>query len=506
MKLTEALKKIIGKNLGWKLLSFVFASLLWFVVMNLNNPTETKIYTVNLSILNEDKLTENNYTILNYEELEQTKVSIRIKASRSALDELNRRENKNAISAVIDLKQFDILYTTDGNDPVSINITPKMPESIISDMYEIENFYPTSVKLNIDNIITIKRSVNIIQNGEISSGYTAYPPEAEPQTVSITGPSTKINSVKQICAYLNADKATSSMSISSKVYALDSSKQPVDDLSIEPENVTISMKISKHDVLNVAVPEVTGSPAEGFEFEGIICEPNTVDILGTPAEVSSLVLPSIDISGLSSDRTFEFDAKDYINDSSISLRNSNTKINVTVKIAQRRSLNVSIPPEQITISGYDSSEYEISADRPVNLTLSALSDKFEGLNIADIKGYADLSGLSLGSHRVNVRFDLPEGINIEGSPMLSVEIFEKEKTETTTEETTKETTTETTTETAEETTSEAVTETETEETTTEDAEPTFAESTAKFAEDEYVVSEETEEEIIDDENDDNDEN
>jgi YbbR domain-containing protein len=42
MKKREYLKKLFEKDLYWKVFSVVIAAFLWFVVMNVINPTETK--------------------------------------------------------------------------------------------------------------------------------------------------------------------------------------------------------------------------------------------------------------------------------------------------------------------------------------------------------------------------------------------------------------------------------------------------------------------------------
>ena len=121
------IKYFFTNNLYWKALSVLMAIVLWFVVMNINNPTEIKSFTLNISILHEEKLEENNLAILNIDELKAQKAEIKIKGTRTALDELNKRYNKENIKLTLDLEQ--ILSYKIGDEPLeaTINLKPTMP-------------------------------------------------------------------------------------------------------------------------------------------------------------------------------------------------------------------------------------------------------------------------------------------------------------------------------------------------------------------------------------------
>ena len=45
-------KETLTKDAGWKLLSVFIAICLWFIVINIENPVETRIFTANLDIIN----------------------------------------------------------------------------------------------------------------------------------------------------------------------------------------------------------------------------------------------------------------------------------------------------------------------------------------------------------------------------------------------------------------------------------------------------------------------
>ena len=53
------------KDIGWKLLSLAIAVALWFMVINTENPLETRSYTASVQIQNEESLFERVYVVVN---------------------------------------------------------------------------------------------------------------------------------------------------------------------------------------------------------------------------------------------------------------------------------------------------------------------------------------------------------------------------------------------------------------------------------------------------------
>ena len=118
---------IVKRNLGWKIFSLVFAIMLLFIVMNINNPAETMTFNVNLTLLNKDKLADKGYVVLNSHELENKKIDIKVKSTRPGLDDLSK--NRDLLKATIDLQQFDLLYADDIDEAFTLMVTPTIPSS-----------------------------------------------------------------------------------------------------------------------------------------------------------------------------------------------------------------------------------------------------------------------------------------------------------------------------------------------------------------------------------------
>ena len=98
-------KEMLMKDFLWKLLSLAIAVILWFVVINLENPVETRNFTALLQIKNESVITERGQTISNYDEIAGRKITIKIRGQRLSLDRLYK--NRADIQAYIDLSLLD---------------------------------------------------------------------------------------------------------------------------------------------------------------------------------------------------------------------------------------------------------------------------------------------------------------------------------------------------------------------------------------------------------------
>ena len=130
-------QEILFKDFGWKLLSIAIATVLWFMVINIDQPIDTRAYNRPLVIENMQVLTDRGLAIGNLEELKNTKITVKVKAQRTALDRLN--QNPEWITATVDLS--DLSHANNGDIvsvPVSVsiqggntyNITSKTPAAV----------------------------------------------------------------------------------------------------------------------------------------------------------------------------------------------------------------------------------------------------------------------------------------------------------------------------------------------------------------------------------------
>ena len=188
----KKLQELIMKDVGWKLLSLAIAIILWFMVINIEHPVTTRIYTQTLSLENIDALTQQGLTVLNKQQLEDMKVSAKIKAQRTSLDRLT--QYKSNIKATIDLNN---MKEAQSGDTISADISFVIPEGLGTG-FEIVSQSPEKADVVIERLSTKKMPIQVHITGEAGSGYTTLQPQISPNSVQISGAASIIDSVKTV--------------------------------------------------------------------------------------------------------------------------------------------------------------------------------------------------------------------------------------------------------------------------------------------------------------------
>ena len=175
------MKNKITKNWGLKLVSFLFAVLVWIVVTNINDPiSPLPVSDVPVTIRHADLITERGQV---YEVLDNTDVidTVTIYAPRSVIETLD----KSNVVAIADMEEL----TSEDTIPIKLS-TNKYNDSLESIRGSID-----SVKLNIEDRQT--RSIPIRANvaGEVQEGYMLGNVSTEQNLIRISGPESVVSQI-----------------------------------------------------------------------------------------------------------------------------------------------------------------------------------------------------------------------------------------------------------------------------------------------------------------------
>jgi len=423
-KISEKLIKYVSKNFGWKLFSVVCAVVLWFIVMNIINPTEIQTFSVNITFLNEDKLTERGFAVINKEETENTRIDIKVKSTRTALDELNK--NRKEITATVDLKQFAMLYADDLNEPFKVAVTPTIPTSYVY-TYELVNFTPAEISVKLDNVVEVDKEVEVDSEGEISSGYLAGDTVVMPSVVKVKGASSVIDKIASVKVFPDVSDLSEGFEENFKPVAFDQNGNELSSLVIDPETVQVSIGIYKYGRIPVQEPTIEGKPGEGFEISKIEWEPKYIEVVGEEEEISKVgvIKPVVKINGENETQIVKtFDVNAHIAKNKLSIKSGTKReVTVTIDLLQTQEKEINISSGNISFEGVGEGK---KADIPSELKIKVKGSKevMDNLNETDIKGKINAAGLSDGTHSsVKVDFELPDGVQ------LSEDIFAEVKIE-----------------------------------------------------------------------------
>ncbi len=439
-KMSEKLIKYISKNFGWKLFSVVCAIILWFIVMNIINPTEIQTFSVNITFLNEDKLTERGFAVINKEEIENTKIDIKVKSTRTALDELSK--NRKDITATVDLKQFAMLYADDLNEPFKVAVTPVIPTSYVY-TYELVNFIPAEISVQLDNIVEVEKEVKVDSEGELSNGYLAGETVVMPSVVKVKGASSVIDKIYSVKVFLDVSDVSEGFEKDFTPVAFDKNGNELTSIVIEPETVQVSIGIYKYGQIPVEEPTIEGTPGEGFTISKVEWEPKYIEVVGEEEEIAHIgtIKPVVRINGESEARLVKtFDVNAHIAKNKLSIKSGTQKeVVVTIELAETYEKEFSLSDKNISFENVDEGK-EASLSDDIKIKVKGSKTVIDGLDETDITGKIDATGLSDGTHSsVKVEFEFPDGVELSEDVFANVKIEQieeqiQENTEITTEE------------------------------------------------------------------------
>lgn len=416
------MKKKLGNNLGLKILSFVIAILVWLLVVNINNPIETKSFVISdVQLLNEAYIDADGKMCMQDEE--QVPIRVTIKAQRKILDKIS----VNNIRAVADLQQAVSLNT----DPVMVPITV-LCDHIMQDNIEVS---PQNLSLHLEDKDTQEFVVNVTtDNTKPDRGYEIGTLTSNPEKIKITGPTSLINKIDKVNASIDVDGATEDITTEKDVKIIDKNGEEFTDSDMGYLNVSrvyVTAKLWKVQV-NVKIKAgYSGSPKSGYQVESVSTTPNVISVAGSEEALATLkdqnntiTIPDYvaDISDRDSDLEEKINISDYLPDGLKLTSDSSEDVFVRVNVLPMGSSVCEVPTKNIVVNhapdgmqvSFDTANIEVRVQK----TDSSLDDLTED----QIKASIDLSDVGEGSHEVPVSIEIPDGYELVDDVTTGVEV------------------------------------------------------------------------------------
>lgn len=417
-------KETLTKDAGWKLLSVFIAICLWFIVINIENPVETRIFTANLDIINASYAEEAGKTITNADEIENTKVSVRLRGKRMVLDKI--QQNKS-FSAYIDISSIDM-----DSSPDEVSLPVKIKTGLLaSDYVDTEYITPSDVDVFLDENVSKDFKVEAIFNGSVETGVSVSSDTIDPEYVKVYGAKGDVLNVASVKAAVNLDSPHNGQKVTSTLAAYDADGNILDNVYISRDVAVVTLKMETERKIPVQA-QYTGEPADGCSVGKVTLSPNYVYISGSPDILSNIMyitLPDVDITGSTADVIRTYDVSAYIPQGAEVASNSDGRITVTIEITGREEHDISFNSDDIEITGTAQGTAEIEKDT-FNIEVSG-----SGVTDDNVSYSLDVTDLTPGEHRVQIDVSLPDDCSLIGqAPYATVIISEENQGETSQEE------------------------------------------------------------------------
>ena len=385
----KSLLKSLSNNIGLKILALIASMVLWFIVTNITDPTESKrFYNVPVEILNEEALTDEGKV---YEILDNTGVIsiLTVTGKTSVIEKLTVDD----IKATADLSQITFLNT------VGINITSTRNSSDLTFRASTD-----TLKVSVEDMKRTQMVINASVVGSPADGYVVGSVTPSQNVVRISGPESVVETIDHVDAVANIGNYayTSDINTSVDLVLYDADNVEINNssikLNISTINITISILATKEVPLTF---EVTGTPKDGYkQTDSVKSSISTLTIAGKKSVLDTISTISIsddslDITGLTSNLSTTINIKKLL-PSGVSFADSTFDGNVTVTVPIEKIITkeYEVPAANFAIAhipdGFDAEIVDFEESDTITISVQGVSSDLTKLTTKDILGVVDM--------------------------------------------------------------------------------------------------------------------
>ena len=401
-------QKIINaltKDVGLKILAVVFSFLLWLVVVNIDDPTQTRTFTAVVTVTNEDVL-KSAGKLYEIKDGVNT-VSFRVTAKRSIIEKLS---------------SSDFSATADMN---SLENEERIPVTIAAKSYA--NYITISSKQNYLYVVledekTERFVIEAQTTGTIETGLTVDSVSSSPTVITVTGPEDVVSTIDKVVASANVTGVTSNFTESVIPKFYDSEGKEVDskELSLSVSTVSVSVTFSNIKTVDLVV-KTSGTLDSSLTLDSIKTDPSSVGIKGEATalnDVTSITIPDtvINLSDLTGSFTTTVDISSYLPEGITLADGSSSKVTIYVLMSGETASTAEVSADNISLTNIPEG-LAVSLDATsVTVNVFGTSEALSALNASSIKGTIDCTNLAVGeSQTVVVQFENIEGVTIQNT-------------------------------------------------------------------------------------------
>ena len=389
------MKRFFTHNWKLKLLAVLLSAVTWLIVITVTDPTQKKTFEIPVELVNEDIITARGQS---YELEGEDTVTISVETKRSILSTLKSSDFKAEAD-------FSSMYQ---NTQVPVKVTSlnsKVPASAVEQQ-------DLSIRVKIEDIISVTKAIEYSLIGQPANGYAVGDVDIAPASVTVTGPESFIQLVKQAVVRIDVTGANESFDGTGNLLLFDGNDVQLDVTALDAADWNtdgvVEYSVSLLSVQTIPVTaniQDTDKVASGFKFTGVSVEPDKLSLSGLKADmakITEICISDISASGLSETTKKTVDIRSYLPEG-VEVYAGDTEVTVTVSIEELKSKVLSVSAGIITVNDVPESYEYMIIDDEVEVTVRGLEEDLEKLTGFDGQMAISLKGLSAGTHQVPVQ-------------------------------------------------------------------------------------------------------
>ena len=260
------LMSVFQRNLPAKIIALLVAIVLWFFIMNDQNPSLDGSFNVPLSVVNAPE----GCKISRSEDV----IKVRVKGPRSLFVSANANEFK----AYVDLNGAD-----EGKQEVKV-------QTVLPQGFELISASPETVNVTVDKIIQKKVQVNLIVTGAPAPGNTVAHITQSEVMVAVEGPRPAVEEVTHAIGYVGLTGNNADFSLDVPITPVNADGREVEGIKIIPEKVQASVQLARgltKKVVSIKAVFADDLPI-GYATANVRLDPSKIEIAGEEQLINHL--------------------------------------------------------------------------------------------------------------------------------------------------------------------------------------------------------------------------
>ena len=417
------MKKSLTNNIGMKLLAFLFAFMLWLLVVNIDDPVDTKTFdSIPVTIEHAEVVTQDQRS---YQVLDGTDtVSVTVSATRSVLEKISA-EN---IVATADMRE---LYL-ESQIPIEITIPGYEFESATAN--------PRNVQVKIEQNKSDTFPITVTTTGTVRDGYVLGNVQADPERVTVNGPESVIDRISKVVAQVNVSGLSEDSSIDAVLtyYDSDNNEISAEQLANNLGTTGVKVNVTLYHTARIPVTVDTSgvTAADGYSISEVTWTPEEIQLAGEEEvldALESIRIPAdaVDITSISQRTEQTVDITPYLPEGTRLVDENGNNILVTARVAREGTKSFDIPvgsitvdnlSDSLTVSGYGSGD-------DLEVHIGGPQEQLNSLQLSDLAVSIDLKDCTkAGDYEVPVTITLPSDAadcTVETSVTVTVTLQER---------------------------------------------------------------------------------
>ena len=382
------LKGFFTKNLALKIVSLLFAMLIWGYVMVEVNPKRVKTITdVPISFSGESSLHDRGLAVRGDRDDILRNVTVRVKVQLTDYTGLDASD----ISASVSLR------------PVNKADTYKLKIDATSSLGTVENVSPSEITIEVDELATMLVPIDVEYSGELPDGYWKSEPTLASQSIKVSGPRDDVSTISKAICTIDLENRTTSYNEAILLKYVDKNGDEIDTALFLD---TLPSVVVKMDVMRIvelpinAADAVFGADAlpANYEVYDVVATPPTVRVVGSENALSGLTgikIENIDVSGSTS--SVQQNVVITAPEGTTLLDDPNITVYVGIREKQDSAQFKGVPIETKGLGKKLTAELS-ATECEVNIT--GRTSLMKLLQRKDVSVYVDLTGLTAGTYKI----------------------------------------------------------------------------------------------------------